>query len=250
MKCWGFGEGGRLGYGAGNFDNVGDDETPALVGPIEVADRPPTAVGDSFAVNEDAAATPLPILDNDTDPDLGPKQILSVNDPAGGTVAITGGGSGLTYTPDPDYCNAPGGSPDTFSYTITGGSSAAVSMAVNCVDEPTPASAPESGGPPGTGTEQEQQDTTAPETSFTTTPKVTTRTKKKRAKLTFGFAADEAVSKFECSVNGAKYAKCTSPLTLKAKQGTHYLDVRAYDLAGNVDRTPARHAFQVVKKRR
>jgi hypothetical protein len=240
VKCWGFGEDGRLGYG--NFDNVGDDETPAMVGLVDMTDRPPTAVNDSFTVDEGAAATALPVLANDNDPDMGPKQILSAGDPANGTVEITGGGSGLTYRPDPDYCNTPGGSPDTFTYTITGGSSATVSMTVNCAAEPAPGSEP----PPETGAEQ---DTTAPETTFTTKPKVTTRTKKKRAKLTFGFAANEDVSKFECSLNGAKFAKCASPLTLRAKPGTHFFEVRAYDLAGNVDRTPARFAFEVKKKR-
>ena len=35
---------------------------------------------------------------------------------------LTGGGTGLTYQPDPNYCNTPPGtSPDTFTYTLTGG---------------------------------------------------------------------------------------------------------------------------------
>jgi hypothetical protein len=47
----------------------------------------------------------------------------------------------LTYTPNPNYCNDPSGSPDTFTYTLTpGASSATVSMTVTCVnDAPTDA---------------------------------------------------------------------------------------------------------------
>jgi hypothetical protein len=49
-------------------------------------------------------------------------------------VVITGGGTGLTYEPDPTYCND--GSPtDDFTYTLNGGSTATVSMTVTCDDE-------------------------------------------------------------------------------------------------------------------
>ena len=52
-------------------------------------------------------------------------------------MAITGGGTGLTYRPDANYCNSQsGGSPDTFTYTLNGGSTATVSMTVTCVDDP------------------------------------------------------------------------------------------------------------------
>ena len=133
LSCWGFGEAGRLGYG--NADDVGDDETPAMAalvtGPVDVTDEPPVAVNDSPTVDEDAAATAVPVLANDTDPDLGPKRIHSTSDPAHGTAAITGGGSGLTYRPDPDYCG-----PDTFTYTLNGGSTATVNVTVTCVDDP------------------------------------------------------------------------------------------------------------------
>ena len=74
---------------------------------------------------EDAAATAVPVLTNDTDVDAGPKSIGSVTQPANGTVAITGGGTGLTYQPNPNYCNdPPGTTPDTFTYTLNGGSNA------------------------------------------------------------------------------------------------------------------------------
>ena len=56
--------------------------------------------------------------------------------PANGTVIITGGGTGLTYQPNPNYCNnPPGTSPDTFTYTLNGGSTATVSITVTCVND-------------------------------------------------------------------------------------------------------------------
>ena len=48
--------------------------------------------------------------------------IASVTQPANGTVAITGGGTGLTYQPNPNYCNDPPGTTlDTFTYTLAPG---------------------------------------------------------------------------------------------------------------------------------
>ena len=103
-------------------------------------DDPPDAVNDSATVLEDAPATSVPVLTNDTDIDGGPKTISSATDPANGTVVLTGGSpgahTGLTYQPDPNYCNdPPGTTPDTFQYTVNGGDTAFVSMTVTCVND-------------------------------------------------------------------------------------------------------------------
>ncbi len=103
---------------------------------VTCVDDPPTAVDDAATVTEDAVATAVPVLTNDTDTDGGPKTITAVTQPANGTVAITGGGAGLTYAPDPNYCNDPPGTTlDTFTYTLNGGSIATVAMTVTCVDD-------------------------------------------------------------------------------------------------------------------
>ena len=49
---------------------------------------------------------------------------------------ITGGGTGLTYTPNANYCND--GTPtDDFTYTLTpGGDVATVAVTVTCSDDP------------------------------------------------------------------------------------------------------------------
>ena len=44
-----------------------------------------------------------------------------------------GAGAGVTYTPNANYCG-----PDSFTYTLNGGSQATVSINVPCVDDPAP----------------------------------------------------------------------------------------------------------------
>ena len=69
-------------------------------------DDAPVAVDDSATVGEDSGATAVDVLANDTDVDGGPITVDSVTQPANGTVVITGGGAGLTYVPDANYCNS------------------------------------------------------------------------------------------------------------------------------------------------
>ena len=96
-----------------------------------------TAVDDTASVTEDAAAAAIDVLGNDTNSGGGAMLIASATSPANGTVVITGGGTGLTYQPNADYCNTPPGTAlDSFSYTLTpGGSSASVSVSVACVND-------------------------------------------------------------------------------------------------------------------
>jgi Bacterial Ig domain/Bacterial cadherin-like domain len=116
---------------------TGSDTRTISVTPV---DDPPAAVADSATLLEDAGATSVPVLTNDTDIDGGPKTISSATDPANGTVVLTGGSpgahTGLTYQPDPNYCNDPPGTTlDTFQYTLNGGSTAFVSIKVTCVND-------------------------------------------------------------------------------------------------------------------
>ena len=102
---------------------------------VTCGDDAPVAVDDAKTVAEDAAATTINVLGNDTDADGGPKSVVATSPPAHGTVTVTGGGASLTYEPAANYCN--GGTPtDDFTYTLApGGSIAVVEVTVTCVDD-------------------------------------------------------------------------------------------------------------------
>ena len=103
---------------------------------VTCADDSPVAVDDTRALAEDSAVTTLDVLANDTDPDGGPKTIISATQPSNGTVVVAGDGLSLSYTPDPGYCNDPGTAPtDEFRYTVSGGDRAFVAITVSCVDD-------------------------------------------------------------------------------------------------------------------
>jgi hypothetical protein len=117
-------------------------ELPADFAPEDTADlvvdvlgyfvedsAPPTAVDDVATVAQSSADNPIDVLANDTDPDGGTILITAVDmTETFGVVSITGGGTGITYTPPPSYCT----SADNFSYTITGGSTALVTVSIPC----------------------------------------------------------------------------------------------------------------------
>lgn len=118
--------------------NGGDTATVSVT--VTCVNDAPVADDDSATVTEDAPAAAIDVLGNDDDVDGDAITITSASDPANGTVVLTGGTAGahtgLTYEPDPDYCNAPPGTtPDTFTYTVNGGGTATVSVTVTCVDD-------------------------------------------------------------------------------------------------------------------
>ncbi|MFN8150234.1 MAG: FG-GAP-like repeat-containing protein [Solirubrobacterales bacterium] len=94
-------------------------------------DQPPTAVDDSETVAQDSGPTTIDVLANDADPYGGPMTIQSKTSGAHGQVAITNSGADLTYTPDAGYCG-----PDSFTYSLNGGSTATVSITVTCAAKP------------------------------------------------------------------------------------------------------------------
>jgi len=60
------------------------------------------------------------------------------------------------------------------------------------------------------------------------------------------FSGPEAGVTFECRLDAAAFATCTSPQTYTTlAQGPHTFEVRARDAAGNVDATPATRTFTV-----
>ncbi|MGZ4308066.1 MAG: Ig-like domain-containing protein [Gaiellaceae bacterium] len=85
-------------------------------------------------------------------------------------------------------------------------------------------------------------DATAPDTTILSGPTGTITA----TTATFTFSASEPAT-FQCRLDGAAFAACTSPYTTPALAvAGHTFDVRAIDAAGNVDPTPASRAFAVA----
>jgi hypothetical protein len=79
-------------------------------------------------------------------------------------------------------------------------------------------------------------DTVAPETTITSSPPA--KTTATRAVLRF--AGSEARSTFECRLGAEVWSACSSPHVISGlAAGKHTFSVRATDVAGNTDRTPA-----------
>ncbi len=111
------------GVGAGRFDYTvadghGGTDLGRVILDITCVPDDPTAVDDTASLAEDSAAAAVAVLVNDGDADGDPLVIGGVSQPDAGTVEITGGGTGLTYEPDPDFCST---TPDTFTYSLTPG---------------------------------------------------------------------------------------------------------------------------------
>jgi len=62
----------------------------------------------------------------------------------------------------------------------------------------------------------------------------------------FAFTGSQADASFECSFDGGAFSACTSPTDYTSLvDGNHAFSVRAKDVAGNVDSTPASRSFKV-----
>jgi len=87
-----------------------------------------------------------------------------------------------------------------------------------------------------------EQDTVPPETVLTSTPPVLNNS----SEATFEFTCSESSCKFECSLDNTGYYPCSSPHTLTGlANATHTFSVRAGDIAGNWDQSPATHSWSV-----
>jgi len=101
---------------------------------IDIVPDKPTAVDDTFTVDQDTTFNTLPVLDNDFASSQGGLRIVpgSVTTPSqGGTVTVSANGQSLIYSPLPGFFSPPA---ETFQYTVTdnsgGTSTATVSVLV------------------------------------------------------------------------------------------------------------------------
>jgi hypothetical protein len=97
---------------------------------------------------------------------------------------------------------------------------------------------------PSPATRTWRVDGTAPETQFDSGPGDGATTESRS--VTYGFSSSEDGSSFECSLDGALFTACATPLTISGLgDGLHALEVRATDSAGNTDASPARRTLTV-----
>ena len=83
-------------------------------------------------------------------------------------------------------------------------------------------------------------DSLAPNTSITTTfPNGVA----KSLTVPVEFTASEPGTSFLCAVDAAAFASCTSPQSLTVSSGQHTFQVKATDVAGNTDSSPAAVTF-------
>ncbi len=83
---------------------------------------------------------------------------------------------------------------------------------------------------------------TPPETSIVLAPPATTE----QTAATFTFSSDQPAAEFECSLDDAPFAGCEPPVELTdLALGAHSFSVRAVDLNGLADPTPATHTWTV-----
>jgi hypothetical protein len=91
---------------------------------------------------------------------------------------------------------------------------------------------------------EDQTFTTDGDPPETTIDKV--KLKADRGKANFTFSASEPGSTFECKLDKAQLASCTSPQKYRhLDKGRHKFTVEATDAAGNVDPTPAKEKFRI-----
>ena len=94
-------------------------------------------------------------------------------------------------------------------------------------------------------------DSTAPETTIDSGPAALTNA----TGATFAFSATDpggsGIASFQCSLDGAPFTACTSPAPYDSlADGSHTFEVRATDLAGNTDPTPASLTWRSTRPRR
>jgi hypothetical protein len=86
-------------------------------------------------------------------------------------------------------------------------------------------------------------------TTITGHPNPKVKTRKKKARVTFAFASNQSGLGFECSIDGAAFAACSSPVSFKARRGPHSFAIEA-TLNGLKFGDPASYDFKVKRKKR
>ena len=89
-------------------------DTATVTVSVDVANQAPNAVDDIATTFENTSVT-IAVLNNDSDPQNDTLAVVSISDPANGSVSLEG--SSIVYTPDSEFNGV-----DTFTYTVSDGS--------------------------------------------------------------------------------------------------------------------------------
>ena len=200
-------------------DNVGHTGDSATLGPRTVDNTPPTlsltAPADGGYVNA-AAANPYTVTAAASDTGTGVSQVdfftctsaaCTSTTLLGTDTTASGGNYSISWT-------LPGDGPAWLKAVATDGAGhSSSSIAAFTVDR------------------------TPPDTTLVTNP----GSPSNAAHPVFSFSASESTQGYECRLDGGAWASCSSPDTLSSTpaDGTHTFEVRAIDLAGNTDASPA-----------
>lgn len=95
----------------------------------------------------------------------------------------------------------------------------------------------------------DERDPFPPQTKLSGKPRKRVKARRGKVRVTFKFRATEPGATFECKLDRKKFRPCSSPHRVRVKSGKHTFLVRAIDRAGNVDTSPARHKFRVIRRR-
>ena len=116
-------------------DGAGSADTATVHVTITPVNDPPLAGNDPVFIKTNGPAKAIDVLGNDTDVDGDTLTITGTGPAVKGVVTITGGGTGLTYQPNPDETGG-----DSFTYTIGDGhgGSASGSVLVTIADNGSP----------------------------------------------------------------------------------------------------------------
>jgi hypothetical protein len=107
---------------------------------------------------------------------------------------------------------------------------------------PGPASPEEIGG--AAPSHAETIDTRPPQTRISTRPRRRSHDRTPR----FRFTADEPAGGFACRIDRKRWSACDGgAATYRLEPGRHSIEVRATDLVGNTDPTPARYLFTIKR---
>ena len=97
-------------------DGINDSNTSTVSITVTNVQDAPDATDDTPTVAEDSGANTINVRDNDIDVDNDSLTISAITQAAHGTVAITDGGTTVSYTPNANYFGS-----DSFTYTVDDG---------------------------------------------------------------------------------------------------------------------------------